>query len=149
MKPRISLVYVDDQIVLPALIESRSLRINMQVVSFVLDTGTRNSYFSEKEVQKLQISLAGRPSAGKINFAGASYESVLLPKITMRLLKEGGQVPLNLQVTMHALKSKRKSEDKKTIAEFLPSLLGMDFLRENNLSLHVVPKEHIAYLEYE
>ena len=56
MKEKIPLK-VDGRIVLSAIIESEKLRIPRQRLSFTVDTGSTKSYLSERDVERLQISI--------------------------------------------------------------------------------------------
>jgi len=146
---RVNLRYVDGQLHLPCVIECKSLRLGRHFTTFVIDTGSTQSLLSDGEVKALQISLTGKRPDGQIRFGGSTYDKVPLPKITMHLMHETQQKVKTLQVSLCALKTHRISEEKRTVAESLPSVLGMDFLETHNLALHVAPKEKVAYLEYD
>ena len=55
MKERIPLQVVEGRLVLTTVIECPSLRIHRQFMDFVLDTGSPDSYLSDKDVRRLQI----------------------------------------------------------------------------------------------
>ena len=65
MKNRIPLQIVGGRLILTAVIECASLRIPRQIMDFVIDTGSADSYFSEKDVIRLQIQ-ANQPSQNQI-----------------------------------------------------------------------------------
>ena len=60
MKCRIPLQIIEGRLVLTAVIECSSLRIRKQITSFVIDTGSPDSYLSQKDVVKLQIPTQGK-----------------------------------------------------------------------------------------
>ena len=148
MKDRIQLQIIEGRLVLTSVIKCPSLRIQQQLMEFVIDTGSPDSYLSDKDVRKLQIPIKGKPTKGEVDFGGSRFNKVFLPKIKMFLLKEDEGCHV-LNVNLSALKTTKTSEKKIQIAETLPSILGMDFLKEQNISLHVILTENLAYLEFE
>lgn len=151
LKERIPLQLIEGRLYLTSVIECKSLRVQKQLMDFVVDTGSPDSYFSDKDTTKLQIPTKGRPSAGEVDFGGSRYGQIVLPKFKMYLLKEDKQKKdyINLDLEILALKTTKTSEKKKLIAQQLPSILGVDFLKKSKFSLHVILTEGIAYLQYE
>ncbi len=151
MKERTSLQVVEGRLILLSVIECPKLRIQRQIMDFVIDTGSPDSYFSDKDVKRLQISIKDRSSNGEVDFGGSRFKQVPLPKVSMYLLKEGKEEKecITLQVSFSALKTTKCSSKKIQIAQALPSVLGLDFLKEQKISPHVVLTEDLAYLEYE
>ncbi len=68
---------------LTTLVECSSLRIHRQIMDFVIDTGSPDSYFSEKDVIRLQIPVSGKPPKDEVDFGGSRYKQIELPKIKM------------------------------------------------------------------
>ena len=150
MKERIPLQIVEGRLVLTAVIECRSLRIPKQIMDFVIDTGSVNSYLSNKDVKRLQIPIKDKPAKEDVDFGGSRFKQISLSGITIYLLKEDKEKGcLTLNVSLSALKTTKCSERKVVIAQTLPSILGLDFLKEQKISLHVIPTENLAYLEFE
>lgn len=147
-KDRIGLQFDDLRLQLMAAIEWKGLK-QAQLISFVIDTGSPESFISQAEVEKLQIPTKNRPVEGEIDVGGSRFKKIDIQKITLHLLKEGSSAMLSLSTKLSALKTTKTSEHKKSIAHTLPSILGLDFLMTHNLSLHVFPKEKIAYLQTE
>lgn len=148
---RIPLQIVEGRLVLTSVIECKQLRIHRQVMRFILDTGSPNSYFSYKDVIKLQIPLAGKNPSGQTDFGGSRFDQIPLPKVTMYILKEGKQSKdyYTVNVSMSALRTTKTSQKNIKVAEQLPSILGIDFLKEQKFSLHLILTEDLAYLQYE
>jgi hypothetical protein len=120
------------------------------MMEFVIDTGSPDSYLSDKDVRKLQISIKEKTSKGEVDFGGSRYKQISLPKITMYLLKEGkNNGHHTLKINLSALRTTKVSEKKVVMAQVLPSILGLDFLKEQKVSLHVILTEKLAYLEFE
>lgn len=150
MKQRIPLQIVEGRLILTCVIECPALRIQRQLMDFVIDTGSPNSYFSDKDVRRLQIPIKNRPIKEEVDFGGSRFKQVSLPKITMYLLKENKEEGYHtLNIDLSALKTTKCSEKKIQMAQMLPSILGLDFLKEQKVSLHVILTEDLAYLEFE
>lgn len=150
-KERIPLQVIEGRLVLTSVIECESLRIHRQIMDFIIDTGSPDSYFSQKDTVRLQIPVKGKPSFGEVDFGGSRFEQIRLPKFKLYLLKECKEKHeyLETYAELSALKTTKASEKKIIIAQQLPSILGMDFLKQRKLSLHVILTEDIAYLQYE
>ncbi len=150
MKERVQLQIIEGRLVLTSVIECSSLRIPRQIMDFVIDTGSPDSYLSDKDVRRLQVPIKERSFKCEVDFGGSRYKQISLPKITMYLLKEDkGKGYHRLDVSLSALKTTKLSEKKIVMAQALPSILGLDFLKEQKISLHVVLKEKLAYLEFD
>ena len=147
MNKRIPLQVVEGRLVLTSVIESAKLRIPRQIMEFVLDTGSQNSYLGYLDVRRLQISTSDKSSDKEINFGGSRFKQIPIPKLKMHLLTDDKSTALSLDVQISALKTTKTSTKNIQIAEQLPSILGMDFLKEQKLSLHVILSEDLAYLE--
>ena len=149
MKERIPLQVVEGRLTLVSVIECRSLRVQRQIMKFVIDTGSPDSYISDRDVRRLQIHLKGKGSAGEVDLGGSRFRKIGLPKLDMYLLKEGSLAEyMSLRHSFCALQTTKSSQKKIAIAQTIPSILGMDFLRENKVSLHVILTEDMAFLEY-
>ena len=151
MSERIPLQIVEGRLVLTAVIECEGLRIRKQVMDFIIDTGSPDSYLSQKDVTKLQIPVSGKPSKGEIDFGGSRFKQIDIPKVTLYLLKEGKENRdyVKLEVSLLALSTTKASLKKIQMAESLPSILGINFLKEQKVSLHVILTEELAYLQLE
>lgn len=150
MKNRIPLQVIEGRLVLTAVIECKSLRVQRQLMDFVIDTGSPSSYLSDKDARRLQIPIRNKISEEEVDFGGSRFKQVSLPKVTIYLLKEGTDKGYSeFQVSLSALKTTKTSMKKIQVAQTLPSILGIDFLKEQKLSLHVILTEDLAYLEYE
>ena len=65
------------------------------------------------------------------------------------MLKEDKSALGRGDVTLSALQPITKSPTKIQFSQTLPSILGLDFLKNQKLSLHVILTEDVAYLQYE
>lgn len=150
-KERIPLQIIEGRLVLTSVVECESLRIHRQLMDFVIDTGSPDSYLSQKDTVRLQIPTKEKITIGEVDFGGSRFEQIKLPKFKLFLLKEGKENKefIETEVELAALKTTKTSEKKIQVARQLPSILGMDFLKQQKFSLHVILTECIAYLQYE
>ncbi len=146
MKDRIPLQIIDNRLTLAAVIDCDSLRIHKKLVQFVVDTGSQASFLSPKEAQRLQIALQEKKRSGEVELAGSLFHQVDLPETKFTLLSDH-RTPVVIKVKISALRTPKTKEEKILQASTLPSLLGIDFLRQTKLSLHVIMHEEMAYLE--
>jgi hypothetical protein len=150
MNERISLQIVEDRLILTAVIACPALRIPKQILEFVIDTGSSCSYLSDRDVKRLHVAIKDKSTTGEVDFGGSRYKQVSLPKIALYALKEDKEKGYHtLHTTLSALKTTKCSEKKIQTAQMLPSILGLNFLKQQKLSLHVFPSEKLAYLEFE
>ena len=140
---------VEGRLVLTAVVECPKLRIHRQIMEFVIDTGSQNSYLGYKDVMRLQIPLSEKPSKGEVDIGGSRYKEIELPKMKFYILAEDKASTIALDAEFHALKTTKTSTQKIQAAHALPSIIGMNFLKNQKISLHVIPAEDIAYLEYD
>jgi len=137
---------VEDRVVLAAVAECRNLRVLHHLIEFVIDTGSKDSFLSEKDVVKLQVPVMGKPVKGQVDFGGSRFNQVELPEFTLHILDEAKKA-IAVKTKLMAVKTTKTSEDKIQRALALPSILGMDFLKEQGFKLVVVAKEGLARLE--
>ena len=150
MKTRVPLQIIEDRLFLTTVIECKSLRIHKHIIEFVIDTGSPNSYLSDKDVRMLQIPIKNKISEEEVDFGGSRYKQISLPDFKTYILKEGDSKEcVILNISLQALKTTKLSDKKIKTALMLPSILGMDFLKSQELSLHVIMTENLAYLELE
>ncbi len=150
-KERIPLQVIEGRLILTSVIECKSLRIHRQLMDFIVDTGSADSYFSQKDVVRLQIPIKDKPIVGEVDFGGSRFNRVDLPKFKLYLLKEDKEKKdyFEIDLGLSALKTTKTSLKNIQIAQQLPSILGMDFLKKQKFSLHVILTEGLAYLQYE
>ena len=151
VKARIPLQIVEGRLILNAVIVCPKVRVPPTFMDFVVDTGSQDSFLSYKDVLRLQIPIKDRISAEEVDFGGSRFKRVILPQFKLHLLKEDkeNKEHITIDVELSALKTTKTSIPKMQIAQQLPSILGMDFLKKQKVSLHVILTENLAYLEYE
>ena len=147
MKQRIPLCIVEGRLVLVSVIGCPKLRVPLRKMDFVVDTGSPDSYISDRDVRLMQIPIKDKSAQEEVDFGGSRFKRISLPPFTMHLLKEGFKEKTTLTISLSALKTTKMSDKKKEAAQMLPSILGLDFLREQKLALPVILNENVAYLE--
>lgn len=148
---RIPLQIIEGRLVLTAVIACSHLRIHKQILDFVIDTGSSESYLSDKDVRRLHIPIKGRRSIGEVDFGGSRFNRISLPEFDMYLLQEDKQKNESAQIklSISALQTTKSSPKNIQVAQTLPSILGLDFLKHQKISLHVILSEDVAYLQCE
>ncbi|MBI2576086.1 hypothetical protein HYV84_02645 [Candidatus Woesearchaeota archaeon] len=148
MRNRIPLKFIDGRIILTSIVECPHLRIRRCPIEFVLDTGSTDSLLGASETTRLQIPVTSLRRKEDIPLGGSVFERPDLPEFVVHVLDEDGPL-MTLNQKFSALKLSKVSKKKKELASALPSILGIDFLKNNKLSLHFFPAEEIVYLESE
>jgi len=148
-KERVMLQIMNNRLILVGVIESKNLRMPKRIFDAIIDTGSVNSYLSQKDVERFQISVQSKNSEGEVDFGGSRFVQAKIPDVELSFFKGESKELRAIKIPFRALKTTKSSERKKIIASELPSILGMDFLSNSKYSLHVVLTENIAYLQYE
>lgn len=148
MRERISLQFIEDRLFLNTLIVAHGLRISYKPVQFAVDTGSPESFFSQAEVRKFNIPMNHLKDKGYVFFGGTKHKVKVASSVKIIVINDK-QEKREFTHDIGAIETMKKSIKSIQIAEALPSVIGMDFLREHKLSLHVFPSEKIAYLESE
>lgn len=114
-------------------------------VSFVIDTGSPYTFFSERDAEKLKIPLKELETDKRlIGLGGKPFELLFFRHGKFNFRTEEGKIhsiswPIRL----------RNYAEQQKYREELPSILGTDFVKENKLALFYNPSKDIAYLEKE
>ena len=148
MKERIPLQYIEDRLYLTTLIYAPRYRVLYKPVQFAVDTGSPNSFFSQAEVKKFNIPMKALKDEGYLFFGGSKHRVKTASSIQLFVINDQHQKKEFIQ-DIGAIETTKKTVKNIQIAETLPSVIGMDFLKQQKLSLHVYPSEKIAYLEFE
>lgn len=148
MKDRVPLI-IGDNLHLLTMISCDRLRVRMQKVNFVIDTGSPDSFLSPMDISKLQISLAGKKSTSPVKLGGSQYNAIPLPDFKFYMLKDDKSIFTEENIKIYGLQPVTTSLEKLQSSQTLPSILGMNFLRNQKFSLHVILTENIAFLEDE
>lgn len=142
---KIPLKFINGQIIVNMIIASSVYRIGFQRIPFVFDTGSPESFLSERDALKLKLPLS-QLSIGKIvNLASSKYNLLKTRQFSFYIkTQEEKSHKIDYENFLIAKTTKKKQEN---IAEsqHLPSILGVDFLLRNNLILYFDPGKNEAY----
>lgn len=146
---RIPLIFDNDALWLNALIQSPRAKYPTQRILFLIDTGCTESFICPVDVKRLQIPLKDRKFDSSVEIGGSKYREAKLDSAWIHVLAENKETPLRLKVEPYVLKTSRISKKKLASALSIPSILGLDFLKSQKISLHVYMHKNKAYLETE
>ncbi len=148
MQDRIPLRYEKGHLVLYVWLINPKRPNDPRRVRFIIDTGSTHTYLRPNDLIRLDINHQTLDATGTVNLSGTTYNHVPLKELTMILLagqnRENQDQFLQRNVLLNTL---RPTDEEQPIPHHLPALLGMDFLIEQKLSLHIIPTEELAYLE--
>lgn len=148
MKSRINLQFIDNRIYLTSLLYAPRLRILYKAIRFALDTGSPASFFSQAEVKRLSIHTGSLAEEGFIFFGGSKHKVRVASAVDLIMLTDQNEKK-EFKHNMQAIETTKKNLQNLQVVETLPSIIGLDFLKEHKLSLHVFPSQQLAYLEVE
>jgi len=114
-------------------------------INALIDTGSPWLALSPKDSKLLNIPIKNLRTARQftnISFAGHKFRRLITKEVELHVLDEKNKV-VNLKMpSVSVLKPTKKKDE----IDIIPSVIGMDFLTSNNLSLYYSPKKKEAYL---
>jgi len=139
---RVPLVIQEKGIFLNVSIRCKSLRL-FGIVQFLIDTGSPHTFLSKTDVQRLNISQSAFSFDSDFSMAGSKYRLLVNPNaLNINMKEESGKL-----VTLVKRECTIALPTTPTEAYSIPSIIGRDFLIENELALYFAPKKGIAFLE--
>ena len=116
----------------------------------LFDTGSPFELtLSQQDAYRMQISPKNLPKGGIISLAGLKYQSYLLKNKRLVMRDVNGN-PVEFTIPeIPILISTKKGQKEKNEANAMPSIIGLKFLENHNLSLHINGKTKTGYLEKE
>jgi len=114
----------------------------------LFDTGSPFSLtLSQQDAYRMQISVKGLPKSRVISLGGLKYQSYVLKnkKLIMKDV-EGKAIEFTIP-EIHVLISTKKNSKSIQEANSMPSIIGLRFLEDNNLTLHINGKTKTGYIE--
>lgn len=137
----------DDLITVSGSIRSERYRLYKPIV-MMIDTGSPETFLSEEDALKYKIPVNAlefvKPAYG---LGGGTFNLHKMTNVILSFLDEEQKI---LRVNLSALYvsiSMKKDERSKFIARTIPSIMGTDFLKNNNFVFHLDMPKNVAYLE--
>jgi len=115
-------------------------------IEFFVDTGSDTSFISPTDAVRLKLSPASFPFKCNAKIGGSSLALNKMENVSLAFLNENGEKEeLNNPEFLIACGVRKKDET----AYSIPSIIGLNFLKEHKLELRVNPAKNEAYLERE
>lgn len=145
---KIPLTYADGRIFINAVITCISAHIGYTPIYFIIDTGSPISFISEEEAKRANFPLNKFTFETHTRMAGGKHELKILKKpVSLYLKNEKGNSSILKLSSLKISQSTSKAVKEKEVASQFPSIIGTDFLEENNLILYCDLKNNNCYLE--
>lgn len=140
---------------IPLLIEENRIKIVFSVigprirqpntVSAIVDTGSTNTFLSEMDTLRLNIPYGEELDV--IHGIGGGAIKLFKYRTVKIHLKTSESSIVTIEHPLKLSKFIRSSGEQRAISLGMPSIVGIDFLKENHLSLHIDFHSNEAYLE--
>ncbi len=116
----------------------------MRPIDFLVDTGSSRSTLSSPYAKSMNLDSANLKERAEPTLTYAGYVTPFkLPDVGLLLMEESGRLVFEeLESIDVILPVSGRGTD-----EWLPSVIGMDFLNECSYALYVCPEDNEAFLE--
>jgi len=139
---------LNDRILLPVLFDAPSYRIRLKRISFCLDTGSPTTYIDSGTAQIIKIPFNKlNVDEAVIRLGGIKFSSLLMKNTNIKVKNDQDSLYTFNLPEIKVLTPTSNTQEAKNIAYSTPSILGLDFLRENKLKFFCDVANDIAYLE--
>jgi hypothetical protein len=116
-------------------------------IDAIVDTGSSKTIISEKDALRLQIPLHILEGSEMAYIGSTPVELFKMGSAILNLRKENDEIESIQFSNICVGRSTKKDEKSKNISLSMPSILGVDFLKEGGFKLIFDPINDIAYLE--
>lgn len=144
---RINARIFNDQLEVGAFVRVPNLRARPEIVDFVIDTGSNRSFIGFHDCAILNLPAGKTKFLEHMRIGGSVFALHSLPQITLAFHTAEGNIEKipaeNFSIAVPTKKSKAMTNE----ALQLPSILGIDFLREQRMALYANPAENEAFLQ--
>lgn len=146
MQPmKINATIIDDQLQVGVFVRVPNLHARPEIVDFVLDTGSNRSFIGCHDCAILNLPVGKTKFIEHMRIGGSVFSLHALPTITLAFESDQGKALIHAE--FHIAVPTKKSKSAFEEALHLPSIIGLDFLREHSMSLYAHPAENEAYLQ--
>lgn len=148
---KIPLQFYDGRLIVLVSLTSSKYRLGIAHAQFIVDTGSSVTFISDGDALRLGIPMSSLPFSQHVRMAGSVFELYEIShiKVHFKHKEEQEDKIISFDYKYYVSKSTKRDQKSRDIAQAFPSILGMDFLKENKLKLVVIPHKDIAYLEEE
>ena len=147
---KIPLKFINNQIILPAIVSFPNYRVRYKPVQFIIDTGSSRSFLSEGDALRLQIPINRLSEDETIMRMGGSKYYLVKTKEFEMLLKDENNSGKTINLPSFAIsRGTKKTQEAILESQNFPSIIGTDFFVLNNLKLHFSPNSKEIYLGME
>lgn len=144
---KIPLRITDIGIELPSVISSPQYRLGFVRTSFIVDTGSPQTFISEGDALRLNLPLNKLKFREHMRMAGSVFEVLEMRNVGL-YVKTDEERSEKIELPYIGVARGTKKDSKSIqIAQSFPNILGIDFLKQNKLALYFNPSKNIAYLE--
>ena len=146
---RIPLRIVTGSVNLNVIIYSQYYHIGLAQISFVVDTGSNETFISEGDALRFNIPINKLPFEKHVSMAGSKFELLKAKSLILYIKKDDNKTEKISLDHFYVARGTKKDEKNRNLALAFPSIMGLDFLENNKFSLVVTPHKNLAYLEKE
>lgn len=140
------LEFIGGSIFLPGIVSSSNYRLGFSKLSFIIDTGSPTTFISEKDALSLQIPFKALRFKEHMRLGGSKYELLSGKRIKIYFKTDESKLT-SFDFDLIVAKTTKKTHIGIQEARSCPSIIGTDFLIQNNLGLIFWPSKGIYYLE--
>ena len=145
---KIPLQIVNEQVEVAAILRATKHRIGLANVNFVVDTRSNKSFLGYGEILRLNLPTTGLQFSEHTRIGGCTFKMFKLSGVTLSFEDEKGGIFRVKPNNMHVVVPTKKGEEREN-ATRIPSILGLDFLKETKMALCVNPSRDTAYFDLE
>ncbi|MFH1420751.1 MAG: hypothetical protein ABIG30_02175 [Candidatus Aenigmatarchaeota archaeon] len=130
-------------LVLVAFVSALRYRIH-GLITFIIDTGSDTSFIGGDDSARFNVPVDRLPLFKYVILGGTKIDLHLLKDVHLTF-KNSESLPFKIKLAQFSMG--KATWSRKSGFETVPSILGLDFLIENKLSLHLDVDKNEAYLE--
>lgn len=119
-----------------------------KAIDAIVDTGSPYTIISTNDVLGTRLPLHSMQKGETVHLAGFRFFRYPITNVSMSFRNEAGELFKGNMTSIGALVPTKL--DKNTLEEVksIPSIIGHDFMEENNMAIYFNPNTKVSYLEY-
>lgn len=144
---KIPLQVSDDRITVTPTIMSRKYHFGIKALPFVVDTGSPLTLIMERDAVRLGLPINSLSISTHVKLGGALFELREIVQIHLNFRNEKDElIPIAYDKFYVARSTKRDAEALNS-AYSIPSIIGVNFMKEQEFTLVFAPHKHTAFFE--